>query len=155
MVLCPLILYELRAGLEKRYFADRASKTEASELVEGLELAATVLADPVGPERVLRDPNDDFLVALARSADADGIVTRDLDLLDHAVWCRPRSLSRRLAICSASRRRSRRELAPDPLRGDRLHARLSRNSPPRGCNWAIVTRDSLAGEPPWWLRRWP
>jgi uncharacterized protein len=32
---------------------------------------------------VLRDPTDDFLVALARAASAEAIVSGDADLLDH------------------------------------------------------------------------
>lgn len=82
MVACPLIFHELRSGFAKPYFAERLSNTEATELLEALELAATVLGDPLAPERVLRDPHDDFLVALARPAGAEAIVTRDLDLLE-------------------------------------------------------------------------
>lgn len=33
---------------------------------------------------MVRDPADDYLVALARVAEADAIVTGDRDLLDHA-----------------------------------------------------------------------
>jgi predicted nucleic acid-binding protein len=33
------------------------------------------------PPQVCRDPKDDYLVALARSSQADAIVTGDLDLL--------------------------------------------------------------------------
>jgi predicted nucleic acid-binding protein len=40
-------------------------------------------ADPVTPPRVLRDAHDDYLVALARSAAAEVIITGDRDLLDH------------------------------------------------------------------------
>ena len=43
-----------------------------------------VLPDPVLPAGVVRDPNDDFLVALAATSRADAIVTGDRDLLDHA-----------------------------------------------------------------------
>jgi uncharacterized protein len=32
---------------------------------------------------VLRDPKDDYLVALARASDAEAIVTGDRDLLEH------------------------------------------------------------------------
>ncbi len=44
---------------------------------------ATVLPDPVSPPRLVRDPEDDYLVALARAESADAIVTGDRDLLDH------------------------------------------------------------------------
>jgi predicted nucleic acid-binding protein len=42
-----------------------------------------VLADPRDPPRVLRDRGDDYLVALAKAAAAEAIVTGDRDLLDH------------------------------------------------------------------------
>lgn len=40
-------------------------------------------ADPTDPPHVLRDPNDDYLLALAASAGAQAIVTGDKDLLEH------------------------------------------------------------------------
>jgi predicted nucleic acid-binding protein len=40
------------------------------------------MADPPGPHpAVCRDPDDDYLVALATASRADAIVTGDLDLL--------------------------------------------------------------------------
>lgn len=45
---------------------------------------ATVFPDPESPPPVVRDPADDYLVALAGAAGADAIVTGDRDLLDHA-----------------------------------------------------------------------
>ena len=40
------------------------------------------MADPPGPHAaVCRDPDDDYLVALATASGADAIVTGDLDLL--------------------------------------------------------------------------
>jgi predicted nucleic acid-binding protein len=42
-----------------------------------------VLADPEDVEPLPRDPEDDYLVALARTAKAKAIVTGDKDLLDH------------------------------------------------------------------------
>jgi uncharacterized protein len=43
-----------------------------------------MLPNPVAPPAVVRDPRDDYLVALARSAGADAVVTGDRDLLDQA-----------------------------------------------------------------------
>lgn len=40
--------------------------------------------DPVDVKVVLRDPDDDCLVALARHVNAEAIVTSDRDLLDHS-----------------------------------------------------------------------
>jgi predicted nucleic acid-binding protein len=42
-----------------------------------------MLDDPADPPAVLRDPTDDYLIALARKAGAEAIVTSDGDLLDH------------------------------------------------------------------------
>jgi predicted nucleic acid-binding protein len=42
-----------------------------------------MLPDPVAPPATVRDPRDDYLVALAIGARAEAIVTGDRDLLDH------------------------------------------------------------------------
>jgi putative PIN family toxin of toxin-antitoxin system len=81
-IICPLILDELRRGLAKPYFRQRVSAAEADEILDAFELIATVLPDPTSPPSVLRDPTDDFLVALALNASAEAIVTGDHDLLD-------------------------------------------------------------------------
>jgi hypothetical protein len=39
---------------------------------------------PKAVEEILRDPDDNYLVALAREAGAEAIVSGDGDLLDHA-----------------------------------------------------------------------
>lgn len=61
----------------------RISEAQASEIVRAFELLAVVLDDPAVVAPVLRDPSDDYLIALARAADAEAIVTGDRDLLDH------------------------------------------------------------------------
>ncbi|MDQ6805947.1 MAG: hypothetical protein M3065_13490 [Actinomycetota bacterium] len=48
-----------------------------------LRAIALVVADPVDPPPLLRDPGDDYLVMLARDTNAEAIVTGDKDLLDH------------------------------------------------------------------------
>lgn len=83
LIACPLIFEELRRGLAKPYFRDRVTAVEAGELLDAFELLAVVLSDPAHQRRVVRDPHDDFLVALAVVADADAIVSGDRDLLDH------------------------------------------------------------------------
>ncbi len=65
------------------YFIERFSGEELNDIVEAVELAAVVREDSSEIESVLRDPDDDYLVALAREAEAEAIVTGDRDLLDH------------------------------------------------------------------------
>ena len=48
-----------------------------------LARASVQLRDPKDPPPVLRDPTDDYLVALSLTARARAIVTGDKDLLDH------------------------------------------------------------------------
>jgi uncharacterized protein len=62
----------------------------------------TVAADPTPPHpAVCRDPGDDFLVALARAARVDALVTGDRDLLElediGVAVITPRALVERLA----------------------------------------------------------
>lgn len=96
IVACPLIFEELRRGLDKRYSRQRVSPSEAVELLDALGLLVVAVADPVAPATVLRDPTDDFLVALAVSANVEAIVTSDRDLLDHT-GLRPPAITARAA----------------------------------------------------------
>jgi|NGEPerStandDraft_8_1074529.scaffolds.fasta_scaffold38912_2 hypothetical protein len=48
-----------------------------------LARAGLMLPDPVSPAPVLRDPDDDYLLALASTAEAAAIVSGDGDLLEH------------------------------------------------------------------------
>jgi putative PIN family toxin of toxin-antitoxin system len=82
--LCPQLLAEIERALRKPYFRDLVEEREISEIVATIRDAGIVLNDPVDPPTLLRDPNDDYLVALARGADAVAIVTGDRDLLEHA-----------------------------------------------------------------------
>jgi putative PIN family toxin of toxin-antitoxin system len=82
-VLCEGILRELDRALDRPYFAARVSTAEREAVVAVLRASADMQPDPVAPPKLLRDPNDDYLVALARSARVDAIVTGDRDLLEH------------------------------------------------------------------------
>ena len=62
---------------------ERIGESGVNDIVAGIVEAATVFEDPADIEAVLRDSDDDYLVALARQADAEAIVTGDRDLLDH------------------------------------------------------------------------
>jgi hypothetical protein len=83
-VACPLLIDEVRDNLEKPYFRARLSELEAHEAVDAFSAVAVMLANPDDIEAILRDAEDDYLVALARDSKAEAIVTGDNDLLDHA-----------------------------------------------------------------------
>lgn len=83
MIACETLFGELERGLEREYFRDRVREEERALIKALVRGVAVVLPDPVSPPRVVRDAGDDYLVALARAAGADAIVTGDRDLLDH------------------------------------------------------------------------
>lgn len=81
-VACPLLIAEVRQGLQKPYFRARLNEFEAIEAVEAYAEVCVAYEDPDGLEATVRDPDDDYLVALGRIAGAQAIVTGDRDLLD-------------------------------------------------------------------------
>lgn len=83
-IVCPKLISEFKAALTNRYFRERFDADELAEIVANVEEAATAYDDPTEIETLLRDPDDDYLVALAHDAEADAIVTGDRDLLDHS-----------------------------------------------------------------------
>lgn len=82
-IICPKLMAEIARGLRKPYFRERVDEQELGEIITAITDAGILFADPIDPEPVLRDPDDDYLVALARAADAEYIVTGDKDLLEH------------------------------------------------------------------------
>jgi len=83
-IACPRLIGEFRDALASDYFRERFRPDDLAEIVDAVEEAAIKYDDPQEIEAMLRDPDDDYLVALARYAGADMIVTGDHDLLDHA-----------------------------------------------------------------------
>jgi putative PIN family toxin of toxin-antitoxin system len=96
-IVCPKLLGELRKALRKPYFRKKLSAEEARKAVKRIEVVAVALDDPVEVESTLRDPKDDYLLALARKAGAEAIVTGDKDLLDHTEQLDPRAIGLRAA----------------------------------------------------------
>jgi uncharacterized protein len=82
-IVCPRLISEFREALTNKYFRERFDPDDLAEIVSNVEEAATKYEDPKEIEALLRDPDDDYLVVLAREAGADAIVTGDRDLLDH------------------------------------------------------------------------
>jgi putative PIN family toxin of toxin-antitoxin system len=95
-VVCPKLIGEFKDALTNRYFTERFSRDELAEIVANVEEAAIEYDDPTESEMLLRDPDDDYLVALARQTGADAIVTGDRDLLDHS-GLKPTALDARSA----------------------------------------------------------
>ena len=80
----PALLTELARVLSRRKFLASLEHIGASvdELIEGYaELAQLVRPAPITPT-VLRDPDDDHVLACALAAAADFIVSGDRDLLE-------------------------------------------------------------------------
>lgn len=96
VVACPRLLDEIERGLRKPYFRDSIGEREIAEAISIIRDAGTMLDDPVDPPAILRDPEDDYLVALARQTNAEAIVTGDRDLLDQAGLV-PRAIDARMA----------------------------------------------------------
>ena len=83
MVACERLIVEVRRGLEGSYFRERLRAEDREAVLTAPERIALLHDDPASPPAVLRDPDDDYLLALAVDAGAEAIVTGDRDLLDH------------------------------------------------------------------------
>jgi putative PIN family toxin of toxin-antitoxin system len=97
IAICPEVLREVRKALRKPYFRERVDGEELRKAVSRIEDVAIAFDNPARVEPILRDPKDDYLLALAQHADAEAVVTGDKDLLDHAAELEPPALSPREA----------------------------------------------------------
>lgn len=83
LLLSPLLLAELREVLRRDKFRRYVSEAEADAYVELIRAEGVVRADPApSPEPLGADPDDEFLIDLARDARADALVTGDAHLLE-------------------------------------------------------------------------
>jgi len=83
LIVSPLLLAELREVLGRDTFRRYVSGSEADAYVELIRSEGVVRADPApSPEPLSADPDDEYLVDLARDARADALVTGDAHLLD-------------------------------------------------------------------------
>ena len=80
MIACPHLLHELADVLERPKFRRYFDLDQARELVDDIAGVAEVVSDPEISGALTRDPTDDYLLALARAAEADQIVSGDADL---------------------------------------------------------------------------
>jgi putative PIN family toxin of toxin-antitoxin system len=79
LIASPALLEELVDVLARPKFRRFITTSVAAEFIDGLATDAIVVADP--PE-VSPDPDDDYLIALARVAGADYLISGDRHLLD-------------------------------------------------------------------------
>jgi putative PIN family toxin of toxin-antitoxin system len=82
LVVSPQLLEELRGVLGRIRFRRWIPLDEVDAFVAGIGVDATLLDDLPFETGLTPDPDDDYLVALARSADADYLVSGDRHLLD-------------------------------------------------------------------------
>jgi uncharacterized protein len=83
LVISPLLLEELGEVLERPKFARWASDGRGLAYVAGFGARGEHQPDPQEPPSArVRDPGDDYLVALMHAAQADVLVSLDRDLLD-------------------------------------------------------------------------
>jgi len=99
---CPVLLGDVAAVLGRDRIRRYLSVNEARRFVTDLAGVLTRAADPPTPyPAVCRDSGDDYLVALARAALVDAVVTGDRDLLElediGVAVITPRKLVERLA----------------------------------------------------------
>jgi uncharacterized protein len=79
LIICPFILHEFERLLRRKF---SASKKETEAALALIAEAAPDIAHPSGvPSGVCRDKDDDHVLACAREAEADYLVSGDKDLL--------------------------------------------------------------------------
>lgn len=79
-VVCPKLVDELRQVLRRERFRRYLSIEGAEVYSDAVEAASELVDDPQDIPEVSPDPDDDYLVALARDTSADAIVSGDTDL---------------------------------------------------------------------------
>ncbi len=83
LIVSPLLIAELREVLRRDKFRRCVSEAEADAYVELIRTEGVARADPApSPEPLGADPDDEYLIGLARDAQADALVTGDAHLLE-------------------------------------------------------------------------
>lgn len=85
MVACPHLLDELHRVLQREKFTKYRTREELDRFERDVFLLAVTVQDPEVIEAVTHDPDDDYLVALARERGADMICSGDHDF-DDVTW---------------------------------------------------------------------
>jgi putative PIN family toxin of toxin-antitoxin system len=82
LVVSPRLLGELEEVLLRPKLRAHVTDDDNRGYVDALAAEAVAFADPAEPRAVTRDPDDDYIVALALATRADAIVSGDPHLLD-------------------------------------------------------------------------
>jgi putative PIN family toxin of toxin-antitoxin system len=82
MVASPKLLAELADVLARRKFRRWLTHDDVRLFVDAIRQLADMLPDPSAAPPVTRDPDDDYLVALARAVAADAVVSGDPHLTE-------------------------------------------------------------------------
>lgn len=82
LIVSPRFLEELRGVIARPYFATHIDPLRARETIRWLEHIGIPSPDPETHARFTPDPKDDYLVALARAAGADVLVSGDRHLTE-------------------------------------------------------------------------
>lgn len=82
MIVCPRLLDELDEVLHRPKFARFITSEQVDVFLVLLRDQAEMHSDPVAVTELSRDPDDDYLIALARNIEADALVSGDKDLLE-------------------------------------------------------------------------
>jgi uncharacterized protein len=82
VVICPAVLAEVEEVLRRPRLQKHIEPELTDLYLATVRRIAHLVDDPVSIATATRDPNDDYLIALARHHDADYIVTGDKDLLE-------------------------------------------------------------------------
>lgn len=80
LIVSPALLAELAGVLERHKFRRWLAVEEARAFVRTVRTSATLIDDPPQQHHGLRDPDDSYLLTLARSAKADYLISGDGDL---------------------------------------------------------------------------
>ena len=80
LVVSPRLIAELTDVLGRRKFARQAAEGRAEAYIAALAADSAEVDDPPNPPAVSPDASDDYLIALARAARADVIVSGDSHL---------------------------------------------------------------------------
>ena len=82
LVVSPALLMELTTVLGRPKFERWAGNERAALWIASLSAGGAHRDDPVRPPVGIRDPKDEYLVALGRRSDVDVLVSGDGDLLE-------------------------------------------------------------------------